>query len=400
MCCHGRRTRSRFAAAHATVPGALLGTVLAAVLTGRGPHHLGTGVTSAAHASPHVRLSAEFTAPPTGAEPVATVPPLTSELSRPDLLVISTEPLSAALRERITTLRGITATLPLSVASVRVAGRSITVAAAEPGGYRRFTPKSTAVMTGVWRAVAAGEVALSHRIAADLKQPLGGTLDIGQLAAGLPLRIGALATTVPQINAVVNEQRRAQLGMPRDNALLVSLRNNDLVALAETIKHVVARRAHVQLLRRSAVAAVTQVAWLTGGAVADAVGTFRYRSFPDGNSTTAAKVGGSEHPQRDGAHPRQRYLSQRDVAAATCGIDRDFTTWARRRDRPERLRRLLCPAIHRPRPQQRLVPAHLGHRDRPQCLDQSTRDSRRDRSRRRSHLQEVGLRLGRRLGMD
>lgn len=282
MRCHGRRVPSPFAAAHATVLVAVLGTVLAAVLTGCGPRQPDTRVTSAAHAAPPTPLSAEFTAPSADAGPNATVPPLTGKLSRPDLLVISTEPLSAVLRDRISALNGIAAMLPLSVASVRVADRSITVAAAEPGTYRRFTPRPTAGMTGVWRAVAAGDVALSHQIAADLHQPLGGTLDIRQRVNGLQLRIGAFATTVPQIHAVVNKQRRTQLGMTRDNALLVSLHDDNIVAVSEAIRRVVMRRAQVQPLRHNATAAVMHAATLTGGAVADAVGAFSYRYFPDG----------------------------------------------------------------------------------------------------------------------
>lgn len=205
---------------------------------------------------------------------------LAGALVSPDVLVLGTRSLPSSLREQISDVRGVRLAAALSVASMRVAGRSITVAAVKTASYRRFTPKATATADGVWQAVTRGEVVLSHVMARTLRRPLGGTLALRQPQ----MRIGALATTVPRIDAVVGEGHRSQLGFRSDNAILVSVDRSYLGEILGVIRAVVGQRAGVHPLTETAPPADTvRQARLTGGAVARAVGSFRFRYFADGS---------------------------------------------------------------------------------------------------------------------
>lgn len=225
-------------------------------------------------------------APAASTDPQWRVPdpgPLTDELLTADVLVVGNDAVPEDLRSRISAVRGVRFVTPLSLASVGVADRSITIAAADAASYRRFTPAPTAEVDDVWRAMAAGDVIISHQIGQDLHQDLGGTLDLRDSYDELPLRVGAYATTVPQVDAVVNERRGEQLGMKGENALLVSLDHTRLAGITQAIRDVVGNLAEVQPLSQATSAEGTrQAAYLTGGAVARAVGSFAYRYFADG----------------------------------------------------------------------------------------------------------------------
>lgn len=211
--------------------------------------------------------------------------PLTGKLMSADVLVVGRRSLPAKVRNDVDAIGGVRMVMPLSIASVPVAERSITVAAVDAATYRRFSAAQTAKMDPVWRAVAVGDALVAHEIAKDLGEPLGGTLALRSEHEELPLRIGAYATTVPHIDAVVNERRRQQLGMTSQNALVVSVddaRRAD--AVADTIRSALGERVKVQLLGVAASRMSTrQAAQLTGSAVSRDLGTFSYRYFPDGS---------------------------------------------------------------------------------------------------------------------
>ncbi len=255
---------------------AALGVLLSAALSGCGLYDtLDVGRASGESALAAASASSRWAVPDPG--------PLQGKLLTADLLMVGDKTLSAKLHEQVNDVRGVRLATPLSVASVPVGERSITVAAVDPGSYRRYTHEATAGTDAVWQAVAGGDAVISHQIGRDLNQPLGGTLGLRRNTDELALRIGAYATTVPQIDAVVNERRRDQLGMKRDNAFIVSVRHSDLAGTTDAIREVVGDRAEVQPLTDTVPRSGTrQAASLTGGSVAEAVGSFRYRYFADG----------------------------------------------------------------------------------------------------------------------
>lgn len=227
-------------------------------------------------------LAGSPTAPGDPSYAVPAPGPLKKDVLRADLLLVSDRTLPAAVRHELERTRGVHAAAPLSLASVPVAGRTITIGAVDPASYRRFTPENTARMDAVWQRVAAGEIALAPETGAALNQPLGGQMMLGNHQGALQVRVGAFASMAPRIDAVVNEPRGRQLGMLPGNALLVSTGQAAPSDVAERIERVTDRHVTVQQLAADPAGAGTQTAFLTGGSVGQAVGSFSYRYFEDG----------------------------------------------------------------------------------------------------------------------
>lgn len=209
--------------------------------------------------------------------------PLRGKLLTADVLVVGKGTLPASLRKKLRSLRGVRMVNALSLASVPVADRSITVAGVDAKAFRRYVPAQAAKMDAVWQAVASGDALVSHAIGKDLRQPLGGKVVLHRGRAELPVRIGAYATTVPAVDAVVNERRREQLGMASQNALLVSVNEANRADATEAIRARVGKLAQVQQLPAAVPAQGTgQAAGRYGSALSSELGSFTYQYFPDG----------------------------------------------------------------------------------------------------------------------
>lgn len=209
--------------------------------------------------------------------------PWNSTLLTADVLVVGGDSLPPSLSNRVEEIDGVRLAIPLAIASIPVADRSITVAAVDATTFRRFTDERTARAEAVWRSLVRGEAIIAHQLGKDLKQPLGGSLALRARQAELPIRIGAYAATVPHIDAVVNEVRGAQLGMQNRNGMLVSVDRDRRRPALDAIRAALGSRARVQALTPDVpLSGSGQAAYLTGGAVARAVGSFSYRYFDDG----------------------------------------------------------------------------------------------------------------------
>ncbi len=199
-----------------------------------------------------------------------------------DLLVVGRGTIPERVRQRLAATPGVEATEPIAMAAAPVGGRVVTLAAVDPSSYRRFTPEATARADDVWARVAEGDLAMAPELTADLHQLLGGDVTLGNQAGALALRVGARASQPPKIDAVVNEVRGRQLGMVPDNAVLVSTEGTDATTVAEALRRRVGRELTVSPLTETLPAQGRQTAFLTGGSVAAAVGTFTYRYHQDG----------------------------------------------------------------------------------------------------------------------
>lgn len=231
-------------------------------------------------------LPALLDGPVPGVAPAAAVPappPFRGGVRSADVVVVGSTTLPASLRRRIATTPGVGATASLAMASAPVGGRMVTLGAVDPATYRGFTPSVTARADAVWQRVADGDLAVSPALAAQTGLPLGGQIVLGNAGGALTLRIGAEASMAPGIDAVLNHVRGRQLGMPPDNAVLVSVRGEDLAEVAQLLRARVGSRATVSLLGEALPRQGEQTAFLTGGSVAEAVGSFSYRYRADGS---------------------------------------------------------------------------------------------------------------------
>ncbi len=243
------------------------------------------------------------TAPPSGGTPdppgptsyaVADPGPMRGPLRTADVLITSGKPIPASVRTKVAHVRGVAEVLPLSLASLSSNGRTLTIAAGDPGGFRRFTPVQSARADDVWSRVAGGEVAVDASLPRRLADP-GSYLRLGAGEHAPRVHIGAYAPLVRQnvaagparvaISAFVDDKRAAQLDMPRDNALLVSTGTFTPSVVTGRLRKVVGAHATLQTLALELEVDVPQTAVLSGGAAAAAVGSFSYTPRADGRVT-------------------------------------------------------------------------------------------------------------------
>lgn len=199
---------------------------------------------------------------------------------RPALMLLAAGGAAAPTTRQVAALRDVAHVERLGLASVRSLGRTMTVAAVDPAGFRAWSDRDTAAADGVWAAVARGEAAVTHAMSGGLGVGLGESLPLD--GAAVPLRVAAIATTVPGFDVVLNRPRAAALGVPVDNALLVAAApGTDLADLLSTVGRRWPRADVVDLTGASSEPTV-QTARLVGGSVADAVGAFTYAWSADG----------------------------------------------------------------------------------------------------------------------
>ncbi|MEO3805892.1 NlpC/P60 family protein [Nonomuraea sp. B10E8] len=166
--------------------------------------------------------------------PVRTVQPVAplSKLHKPNLFVLSRKPFTRQQLEKVAKLRGVRALELADAASVTLDGKRVQTLAVDPSTFRAFTPKVTAASDALWQNVAAGDVAVSFVLGND------GGLSLHRRVAGPagPLRIGAYATTgFGAVDAVVSKDVGRTLGLPHDNALIVSAPKTNSAKLRDRI---------------------------------------------------------------------------------------------------------------------------------------------------------------------
>ncbi len=118
-------------------------------------------------------------------------------------------------------LRGVQDVEQLSMLQISIENRVLNLAAVDPATYRRFTPGQVPQTREVWDRVAGGELAISPELQKKLPVDKDGFL---ALDPGSPeVHLGALAPQIENaVDAVVNDKWGAELGAEPGNALLIS----------------------------------------------------------------------------------------------------------------------------------------------------------------------------------
>jgi hypothetical protein len=192
-----------------------------------------------------------------------------------DLMIKNQTALDPDVIERINALKTVKRSLVLSLGNVGIENRVINIGAVDPSTYRNFTVRESAELQEQWDRVAGGEVALERKLARQL-QDKAGYLTLGNDEDAPDVHIGAYAPQVPQIDAVVNEKWGEELGIPTDNAMLINTGIHSPRFVMEDLQRIVGDDAAVSILGPNLDPGAQQIAVLTGGSVAQAVGTFRY----------------------------------------------------------------------------------------------------------------------------
>ncbi|WP_329085977.1 MULTISPECIES: C40 family peptidase [unclassified Streptosporangium] len=215
-------------------------------------------------------------------EPVA---PLTS-MRQPHLFVVANRPLSATVVAKVAQLSGVRAVERADAAEVVLDGKPVQTLGVNPSTFRAYTPKPTARSDRLWRNVSAGEVAVSFVLGNDGGMPLGKTFT----TAGRNLRVGAYATMgMGAIDAVVSRPTARALGIPENNALVVSAPKTDSAKLRLTLLRALPKGAQVAVIN-PVLTAPTKTAGGTGGTggTTDGTTTWSASSFMSASQVTTA----------------------------------------------------------------------------------------------------------------
>ena len=198
----------------------------------------------------------------------------------PDVLVRLPAPLQSTQTAHLVGLVPSGRAVMLRTGKVTLVGpggsNEVAVAGVDPAVFRRFTPKNTAEVTGVWDNIAKGYLALSYDTAKRVGVPLGAKVTV----AGVPLEIGALADTgLPDVEAIVSNDVAARLGLPPPNGLVLSGGKDDPMPLVLDVRKSVAKDARVDLLRAPA----DRMSFFDVGDARRRLGSLTYQLMPDGS---------------------------------------------------------------------------------------------------------------------
>ena len=274
-----RRRRRRALAAAALVCALAAGTLTACTPSPRALEVPARGEAAASEESTPATSASE-----TAAYAVDAPGDLRTPLLRPDVLISSTKPIPEVVQRRIRALDGVKAAMPFSLASLSLEGRTLTIASVDVDAYRRWTPQATATTTDVWDRLAGGEVMVDPSVGRKLEPPRG-YLRLGTTDEAPTVHIGAYAPMAEQIGAVVTRPLGERLGMPADNAMLVSTGQFTPSVLTDRMQRILGRTASLQVLALELDTDVARTALLTGTSAAEAVGSFRYTAHPSGRVT-------------------------------------------------------------------------------------------------------------------
>lgn len=239
--------------------------------------------TGMASASPSVEETP--TDAPTAAHVVDPPGPLTEPLRSADILVVAfgRKSLPEQLIDDIVALKGVQATELLDLGSVSLENEIATVAGVDPASYRRFTAAGQA--QEVWERVAGGELAIGQELA-DKAQDKDAFVKLGNDKDAPKVHIGAYVDQVLTVDMVVNRQWSKEIGLAPGNALLISTGITSPQRVQKRLRTLTKGTASIQMLDAVAQYGLdpeaTQTAYLSGGSVAAAVGSFSYKVLGGG----------------------------------------------------------------------------------------------------------------------
>ena len=192
-----------------------------------------------------------------------------------DLFVVAPTTLRSSIAAAVQRLHGVVAAEPLDAARLQVAGKLTAMLGVNPSEFRAFAPKPTADSLRLWENVAAGGVAVSYTMSKLDKLPLGRAVRVtGRRAEELP--VAGLGTVgIGGVDAVVSDAVARSLGIPADNAIVISAPHADLSTLMKQIKKLLPRNAAVaSLVAESASSGLAESGGAAGiaGAAADGPG--------------------------------------------------------------------------------------------------------------------------------
>ncbi len=174
-------------------------------------------------------------------------------LRTPDVVVELGFSATGAQVARLRAVPGVEAVAVLDAGRVRTPYVNLFGVGVDPSEFREFTPRITAASDQLWEAVAHGDLAASYSYERNLRDHFGQRITAASGHQRTP-RLGAFASFgIPGADVVVSHEVARWLGMLPARRLLVAAPRLSLARLTDAVHAVMGQRAHVQLLRPSAV---------------------------------------------------------------------------------------------------------------------------------------------------
>jgi hypothetical protein len=171
-------------------------------------------------------------APPPGTPP--------RQMIVPDLIAAVPTGITPAQLARIRKLAGVRSVLAVDGGQVTVNGKAANVIGVAPQAFRSWTPPQTATSLTAWTRLAQGDLLASSGSAGKLGLKAGRPYQVsGATRITTPLG-AAVALSVPGIDAVVDMQRSAQLGLIKNLAVLINAPAANLTDLMKQVRSVIA----------------------------------------------------------------------------------------------------------------------------------------------------------------
>jgi peptidoglycan DL-endopeptidase CwlO len=198
------------------------------------------------------------------------------KLLQADLFVIAPATLPSSVVAAVQRLHGVVAAQPLEAARLEVNGQFTAVLGVNPSAFRAFAARPTADSTGLWQNVAAGGVAVSYTMSKLDNLPLNRAIRVtGRRIEDLPVA-GLGTVAIGGVDAVVSDTVARSLGMPADNAIVISAPHADLTTLMRQVQKLLPHGAAVApLVAQSATSGTpltSGAAGVGGSAAADGPG--------------------------------------------------------------------------------------------------------------------------------
>jgi peptidoglycan DL-endopeptidase CwlO len=158
------------------------------------------------------------------------------KLLQADLFVIAPATLPGSVAAALQRLPGVVAVQQLEAARLELDGKLTAVLGVDPSAFRAFAARPTADSAGLWQNVADGGVAVSYTMSELDNLPLGHPVRVtGRRVEQLP--VAGLGTVgIGGVDAVVSDAVARSLGMPADNAIVVSAPHADLNSLMRQVQ--------------------------------------------------------------------------------------------------------------------------------------------------------------------
>ena len=200
-------------------------------------------------------------------------------LLQADLLVVAPTTLPGRVAAAVRRMAGVVAAQQVDAARIQVNGKLTAMLGVDPSAFRAFAAKPTAHSAGLWQNVAAGGVAVSYTMGKLDKLPLGRPVRVvGRRTEELPVA-GFGTVGIAGVDAVVSDTVARSLGIPADNAIVISAPHAELNPLMRQIQKLLPRGAAVAPLvaqtATSTVAPVSGAAGASGLGPADGLGLSR-----------------------------------------------------------------------------------------------------------------------------